>query len=525
MYIVGARWREGACAIWTLRALAWPGGAVGRRPVRRPAAAIRGIDRSGHTTDTLAEAEAPGGASRRGLRLLDRGLLVVGLALFVGLLHHIGTRAVLENLRVAGWGIAAICLQELLAFGANTLGWWFAFPSPRPSISFVRLLAVRMAGDSINYLTPTATLGGEFVRVRLLRDRVATTAAVASVAIARVGQTVGQIAFIMVGLWLVIDEIVLPPALHRGLLLLVGVMVAAAVLLVVLQRRGAFAPLLRVLQSAGLARVSPGLERQLQRLDQMSPGDRRACADDRGAVDDARCVAVLHARHRGYAGGRQGADLQRARPRRREGALDGDPAPYTPAGMGRDRLDHHVALAGRPPADQRIDDRANLMTACEDADDDRAKPRPPFGINDRRSSPRGKLAGARRPAGTAARPGGARRERRPGRHPRAEGARDGEPGARAALPRSVRGARRGPERLVPGERPVLHQPQRGGGVHRGREAPLRHPLPGGVPRLQGPLSPRRDRAGGRLARRRPAVRAHQPERRGPRRLQGEDARE
>ena len=237
--------------------------------MRRPAAAIRGIDRSGHTTDTLVDAGTPGGASRRGLRLLDRGLLVVGLALFVGLLHHIGTRAVLENLRVAGWGIAAICLQELLAFGANTLGWWFAFPSPRPSISFVRLLAVRMAGDSINYLTPTATLGGEFVRVRLLRDRVATTAAVASVAIARVGQTVGQIAFIMVGLWLVIDEIVLPPALHRGLLLLVGVMVAAAVLLVVLQRRGAFAPLLRVLQSAGLARVSPGLERQLQRLDQM----------------------------------------------------------------------------------------------------------------------------------------------------------------------------------------------------------------------------------------------------------------
>ena len=237
--------------------------------MRRSAAAIRGIDRSGHTTDTLVDAGTPGGASRRGLRLLDRGLLVVGLALFVGLLHHIGTRAVLENLRVAGWGIAAICLQELLAFGANTLGWRFAFPSPRPSISFARLLAVRMAGDSINYLTPTATLGGEFVRVRLLRDRVATTAAVASVAIARVGQTVGQIAFIMVGLWLVIDEIVLPPALHRGLLLLVGVMVAAAVLLVVLQRRGAFAPLLRVVQSAGLARVSPGLERQLQRLDQM----------------------------------------------------------------------------------------------------------------------------------------------------------------------------------------------------------------------------------------------------------------
>src|SRR5207244_3612634 len=162
-----------------------------------------------------------------------------------------------------------ICLQELLAFGANTLGWWFAFPSPRPSISFLRLLAVRMAGDSINYLTPTATLGGEFVRVRLLSGRVATTAAVASVAIARVGQTVGQIAFITIGLWLVIDGIVLPPALHRGLLLLVGAMVAAAVALVVLQRRGAFAPLLRMLRNVGLARVSPGVDGLLQGVDRM----------------------------------------------------------------------------------------------------------------------------------------------------------------------------------------------------------------------------------------------------------------
>ena len=242
---------------------------MGGRRVRRPVAAVQRIDRSAQVTDTLEEGEIVGGSATRRLRLLDRGLLVVGLGLFVALLHHLGTRVVLDNLRVAGWGIGAICLQELVAYVANTLGWRLVFPSPRPSMPFGRLLAVRMAGDSINYLTPTATLGGEFVRVRLLSDRVATTAAVASVAIARVGQTVGQIAFITIGLWLVIDEIALPPALHRGLLLLVGAMVAAAVVLVVLQRRGAFAPLLRVLRNAGLARVSPGVEGRLQGVDRM----------------------------------------------------------------------------------------------------------------------------------------------------------------------------------------------------------------------------------------------------------------
>ena len=189
--------------------------------MRRPAAAIRGIDRSGHTTDTLAEAEAPGGASRRGLRLLDRGLLVVGLALFVGLLHHIGTRAVLENLRVAGWGIAAICLQELLAFGANTLGWWFAFPSPRPSISFVRLLAVRMAGDSINYLTPTATLGGEVSRAVMLRAHDAVGVE-SSVIVAKLAQTAGQALFVAGGVMFVVQARV-TPAVVPALTLAAGI--------------------------------------------------------------------------------------------------------------------------------------------------------------------------------------------------------------------------------------------------------------------------------------------------------------
>ena len=237
--------------------------------MRRPLAAMQRVDRSADAIETLEEAGLPGGFATRRLRLLDRGLLVLGLVLFVFLMRHIGTRVVLENLRVAGWGIGAICLQELVAYVANTLGWQLVFPSPRPSIPFLRLLAVRMAGDSINYLTPTATLGGEFVRVRLLRGHVATTAAVASVAIARVGQTVGQIAFIAIGLWLVIDGIVLPPALHWGLLFLVGAMVTSAVLLVVLQRRGAFAPLLRMLRNAGLARVSPGVEGLLQGVDRM----------------------------------------------------------------------------------------------------------------------------------------------------------------------------------------------------------------------------------------------------------------
>lgn len=208
-----------------------------------------------------------GGASgsARWLRLLERGFLVGGLVLFAVLVREIGARVVFDNVRVVGWGIVLIVSQEILAYTFNTLGWWFAFPPPGPPIPFGQLLSARMAGDAINYVTPTATIGGEFVRVRLLRARGATTSVVASVAIAKVAQTVGQVTFIVMGLILVLDQAPLPAALRRGVLIGVAVMAAVALALLVAQRRGLFAPTFRALKRTGLA--ADRLTARLQRLD------------------------------------------------------------------------------------------------------------------------------------------------------------------------------------------------------------------------------------------------------------------
>jgi uncharacterized protein (TIRG00374 family) len=201
------------------------------------------------------------------MRLVERGFLVAGLLLFVGLVYEIGPLVVFDNLRVVGWGIVLIVSQEALAYVCNTLGWWYAFPAPGPPIGFAQLLAARMSGDAINYVTPTATLGGEFVRVRLLRDRVDTTTVVASVTIAKLGQTVGQVAFVVFGLMVVLEETALPPPLRRGLFIGVSVMAALAVALLVAQRRGLFAPLLRVMHAVGLPRYAAGLGGRLKLLD------------------------------------------------------------------------------------------------------------------------------------------------------------------------------------------------------------------------------------------------------------------
>ena len=60
---------------------------------------------------------------------------------------------------------------------------------------------MRLAGEAVNNLTPTANMGGEAVKVYLLRQRgVPGDAGTASVVAAKTALTVSQVAFILVGL-------------------------------------------------------------------------------------------------------------------------------------------------------------------------------------------------------------------------------------------------------------------------------------------------------------------------------------
>jgi uncharacterized membrane protein YbhN (UPF0104 family) len=219
----------------------------------------------------VTPADAHGSIARSAdgwVRYVERAVLVAGLGLFGVLLYEVGPAAVVVNIRLAGWGILLLVAQELLAFGCNTLGWWYAFPAPGPGVRFRRMLAARIAGDAVNYVTPTATLGGEFVRVRMLREHAGATPIVASVAIAKLSQTVAQMAFIVAGLAIVLRAMPLPAPLRHGLVASLVVMAAVAVPLFVAQRRGLSTPVVRVLNTLGFAGAARAVAARLRHLDQ-----------------------------------------------------------------------------------------------------------------------------------------------------------------------------------------------------------------------------------------------------------------
>jgi putative membrane protein len=209
-----------------------------------------------------------GARMKRTLRIAERTFLAGGLVLLALLIYELGPTAVLANLEVVGWGILLIVGQEFFSYVANAVGWLAAFPSPRPRIPFRQLLAARIAGDAVNYVTPTATLGGEFVRMRFLRGQVNGTALVASVTVAKLSQTVAQITFVLIGLTVIVDDAPLPSSIRHGLMASLSALAALAAVLVVAQRRGMFAPLLRVAERLRLSGRAPHLTRQLQQLDE-----------------------------------------------------------------------------------------------------------------------------------------------------------------------------------------------------------------------------------------------------------------
>src|SRR5262249_343420 len=169
----------------------------------------------------------------------------------------IGIDGLARDLSTIGWGLAVVVLIEGLSVLFNTTGWALAFPPGERTAGGGRLLGLRLAGDGVNYLTPSASVGGELLRIRLLAGQGPSSVTWASVWVAKLGQTAAQLSFVCLGL-----AVVLPRFTHLspwvGGLAGIGVAVLAGSALVWLVSRGFWAALGGVARRLALARFLPG---------------------------------------------------------------------------------------------------------------------------------------------------------------------------------------------------------------------------------------------------------------------------
>ncbi len=217
-------------------------------------------------SDSLSIADAPQPAPTHWMRWVERALLLGGVVLFAVLVRQLGPANVWDNLRLIGWGFLLVLGQEFLSFNFNTIGWSFAFPRHRPKPHYLHLLAARLAGEAINNLTPTATMGGEVVRGRMIADQCDQQTAWASVAVAKLSQTFAQMTFVFLGLLFVVRDVPLPDGFRRGLFIGLAVLTAGLLAGIFMQRRGLFGAGARLAARFGI-HVPEHLHHTLAQLD------------------------------------------------------------------------------------------------------------------------------------------------------------------------------------------------------------------------------------------------------------------
>lgn len=114
---------------------------------------------------------AGGEPAASAMRKIEWIFLVVGLGLFLLLIDKVGWRAILRQLQQVGWYFLLVLAVSGCRYLARTAAWCRAFPEKHDLPSFSRMFQVRLAGDSLTYLTVAGPLVGEPTKATLLRQR------------------------------------------------------------------------------------------------------------------------------------------------------------------------------------------------------------------------------------------------------------------------------------------------------------------------------------------------------------------
>lgn len=186
------------------------------------------------------------------MRAINLILLILGTTLLAALVLSIGAGELWSELRSLGWGLIPFLLVEGIAEMIHSLGWRHCLIGNARSISWFDLFQIRIAGYAINYLTPTAALGGEVTKATLLASKCPGRQAASGVLIGKACFGLAHLIFVALGTLVIMRSIRLPAAIWMPLLFS-GLLVGGGVFsFILLQKYGKLGSLIRWLTARGV---------------------------------------------------------------------------------------------------------------------------------------------------------------------------------------------------------------------------------------------------------------------------------
>lgn len=222
-------------------------------------------------------------------RFFETALLPLGAAALAFLIWQIGPdeRAkIISRLSTIRWWFAAVVAQELVAHAANTAGLLSCLPLDRKRLGFWYAFAARLAGEGVNATMPTATVGGELLKISLLNRRAPAERVTAGIGAAYASQALAQMLFTALALPLTLPALDLPRALKALIVVFVLAGVIATYWLANITRGGAFGKAHGLFRKVGLGKEGSRAHDATTRID-------GAARDAHSAAPAAFAVSVL----------------------------------------------------------------------------------------------------------------------------------------------------------------------------------------------------------------------------------------
>ena len=186
------------------------------------------------------------------MRRLNLILLAIACVFLIWILHEVGWTVLWSHLRQMGWYWPLLMLPYGLVTWLEAVSWKLMLLFGKDGPSLTRLFWLRLGGEALNQLTPTASLGGEpFKAARLHADGVPWETATASLVIHKGILVLSLALYIILGIALAPFYL---PALGEHLWLLgLGALglTAWGLAFVIAQRRNPFGSGLKLLDRLG----------------------------------------------------------------------------------------------------------------------------------------------------------------------------------------------------------------------------------------------------------------------------------
>lgn len=196
--------------------------------------------------------------------------LLVGAALLVTLIQKIGWQNILSNVAQISWRFVPILCISGAGYILYTIAWMQFLGRLGDGISFIDLFKIKITGEAVNTLTPANFIGGDPMRIYLLKKSFRTAQGAASVVVDRTLQILAVLITVLIGIVAAFVKLEnklsdnIAYGVPAALLISLGFMG----FLLIHQKRGLFSMILRIARRLGIRKeFSEKTVRRFEELD------------------------------------------------------------------------------------------------------------------------------------------------------------------------------------------------------------------------------------------------------------------